>query len=140
MLATGGRGWWRASSTTCCYIIFLVPTWFASAVAGDGQNLILSAVAMGLLIVAVPSAIAYALFADGLPGGQSIGKRILAIRVVDEATGAPCTYRQSFIRNLVLSIGSFIDALFIFGARRQRLGDLAARTIVTNVPGRGAVS
>ena len=72
----------------------------------------------------------YTLLADGLEGGQSIGKRVLGLRVVSMATGAPCTFGQSFLRNLLLMILGPIDWIFIFGERHQRLGDKAAGTIV----------
>jgi hypothetical protein len=39
--------------------------------------------------------------------------------VVDAATGAPCTYGQSFGRNILLSILGVIDWVFIFGGRRH---------------------
>jgi uncharacterized RDD family membrane protein YckC len=52
------------------------------------------------------------------------------VRVVDARTGEPCTYRQSFIRNILLTFLGPIDWLFIFGERHQRLGDKAAGTIV----------
>ena len=70
------------------------------------------------------------LLADGLAGGQSLGKRVVGIRVVDAESGAPCTFWQSFIRNVLLSILGPLDWIFIFGAKHQRLGDKAAGTIV----------
>lgn len=72
----------------------------------------------------------YYFFADGFPGGQSIGKRWLGMQVISANTGAPCTFGQSFIRNLLLAILGPIDWLFIFGEQHQRLGDKAAGTIV----------
>lgn len=86
------------------------------------------------LIAAVAYAIFYILFADGFAGGQSYGKRVVHTAVVDASTGAPCTFWQSFIRNLLLSLLGIIDWVFIFGKKRQRLGDKAAGTIVIKVP------
>jgi uncharacterized RDD family membrane protein YckC len=86
------------------------------------------------LIAAVAYAIFYILFADGFVGGQSYGKRVVHTAVVDATTGAPCTFWQSFIRNLLLSLLGIIDWVFIFGKKRQRLGDKAANTIVIKVP------
>jgi uncharacterized RDD family membrane protein YckC len=83
-----------------------------------------------LIAAAVLYAMSYVLFSDGLGGGQSLGKRWVGIRVVSSETGAPCTFGQSFVRNLPLSILGPIDWIFIFGERRQRLGDKAAGTIV----------
>ena len=72
------------------------------------------------------------LLADGLPNGQSLGKRVVGTRVVSVSTGEPCTYLQSFVRNLLLAILGPLDWVFMFGSRRQRLGDMSARTIVVD--------
>lgn len=84
------------------------------------------------LILAGCFSIFYILFADGFEGGQSYGKRAVKTACVDANTGAPCTFWQSFIRNLLLSLLGLIDWVFIFGRKRQRLGDKAANTIVIN--------
>ena len=83
-----------------------------------------------LIVLACVFAFLYTLLADGLEGGQSFGKRLVGIRVVSMGTGAPCSFGQSFVRNLLLMILGPIDWIFIFGDRRQRLGDKAAGTIV----------
>jgi uncharacterized RDD family membrane protein YckC len=79
-------------------------------------------------------AVFYILFADGLSNGQSYGKKVLNTAVVDASTGAPCTFWSSFLRNLLLSLLGIIDWVFIFGRRRQRLGDMAANTVVIKRP------
>ncbi len=50
--------------------------------------------------------------------------------MVDAESGAPCTFGQSLIRNVLLMVLGPLDWLFIFGDRHQRLGDKAAGTIV----------
>jgi uncharacterized RDD family membrane protein YckC len=72
---------------------------------------------------------AYYLFCDGLPNGQSVGKRLLKIRVVIDETGLPCTYSKSFLRNIAQVLG-ILDWLWIFGGKRKRAGDFLARTSV----------
>jgi len=72
----------------------------------------------------------YYLFADGLRAGQSFGKRYIGTRVVDAASGAACSFGQSFVRNLLLALLGPLDWIFIFGDRHQRLGDKAAGTVV----------
>jgi len=72
----------------------------------------------------------YYLFADGLPGGQSLGKRFIGMYVIDEKSGEPCTWGDSFVRNFFLAALGPIDWLFIFGDKHQRLGDKVAGTIV----------
>jgi uncharacterized RDD family membrane protein YckC len=75
----------------------------------------------------------YLLFADGLGRGQSLGKKLMNTAVVDEKTGAACSFGTSFLRNAVMLLG-VLDWGFIFGVRRQRLGDKAASTIVVKRP------
>jgi uncharacterized RDD family membrane protein YckC len=81
---------------------------------------------------AVVMFVAYMLLADGLGNGQSFGKKLMKIAVVDQRTGAPCTFAGSLFRNLVRVLGVF-DWAFAFGQRRQRLGDKAAGTIVVRI-------
>lgn len=92
-----------------------------------------------LFLPALIFCLGYVMFADALPGGQSYGKRILGIAVVDQRSGRPCSAWQSFLRNLLLGILGFFDWVFIFGDPHQRLGDKAAGTIVVDeVPPRAA--
>jgi uncharacterized RDD family membrane protein YckC len=74
----------------------------------------------------------YLLFADGIGGGQSIGKKLLGTSVVFAATGGPCGHTASFVRNAMMMFGIF-DWMFIFGDRHQRLGDKLAGTVVVKV-------
>lgn len=74
----------------------------------------------------------YCLFADSFGHGQSIGKRIIGIAVVDEKSGKPCTLGKSFGRNISLLLLGVIDVVLIFGKERKRLGDLLVRTKVVN--------
>lgn len=83
-----------------------------------------------LIIIAGAWACFYLLLADGLHGGQSLAKRWLGMRVVDASTGEPCTFGQSFVRNITQSILGPLDWIFIFGDAHQRLGDKLANTIV----------
>jgi uncharacterized RDD family membrane protein YckC len=78
-------------------------------------------------------ACAYLLLADALPHGQSFGKRVLDIAVIDQRTLQPCTFPQSLLRNLLLAFLGIFDWIFIFGGMRQRLGDMAAKTIVVRL-------
>ncbi len=73
--------------------------------------------------------LAYILFCDGFKDGQSIGKMIMKTAVVNVSNGRPCSYWQSLLRN-TFQIFGFFDWLFVFGKKRQRLGDIAAGTIV----------
>jgi hypothetical protein len=74
----------------------------------------------------------YLLLCDGLPGGQSLGKRLTRTSVVHVTTEEPCTYWQSCVRNFTMVLGVF-DAAFIIGKQRRRLGDHLGRTKVVQL-------
>jgi uncharacterized RDD family membrane protein YckC len=81
----------------------------------------------------------YAIGTEWYWRGQTIGKRVLRLRVVD-ADGLRLQFSQIVIRNL-LRIVDFLPALYLTGGiacllsrRSQRLGDLAANTIVVRNP------
>ena len=76
--------------------------------------------------------ILYLLFSDGLGGGQSLGKKLVGVAVVDTATGKPSGHLASLVRNACMIFG-ILDAIFIFGEKRQRLGDKAAGTSVVKL-------
>jgi uncharacterized RDD family membrane protein YckC len=68
--------------------------------------------------------------------GQTIGKRLLEIKVV-RSDGSPASLGRIFwLRNFVngllgaIPLYALVDVLFIFGERRQCLHDLIADTIV----------
>lgn len=77
----------------------------------------------------------YYFFADGFTGGQTYAKRMLGMHVIDAKTRAPCSFGQSFLRNLLLALLGPIDAVFILGERHQRLGDMVAGTVVISEQG-----
>jgi uncharacterized RDD family membrane protein YckC len=56
--------------------------------------------------VGVAMAVAYLLFCDALPNGQSPGKRLLGVKVVHVPTRQSCTVRPSVIRNLPVAIAA----------------------------------
>lgn len=68
-------------------------------------------------------------------GGRTLGKRVFGLRVVD-ARGLKLTGRQVVLRNLLRAV-DFLPAFYFVGGvasilspRGQRLGDLAAGTVV----------
>jgi uncharacterized RDD family membrane protein YckC len=114
---------------------------------------ILGAVALGLLGVALGDKtgsiylltflvaflyaffLGYDIYFEVRHNGQTPGKRRAGIRVIREG-GAPLDFRSACIRNL-LAAADFLPAFYFLGAlivlltqRNQRLGDLAAGTIV----------
>src|SRR5690606_35300167 len=51
----------------------------------------------------------YGLAADALPNGQSLGKKIFGLTVIDTQKGGPCTLGQSLGRNFCLSLLAIVD-------------------------------
>jgi len=103
--------------------------------------------------------VAYILIADGFFDGQSIGKKMIRLKVVvvkgDEV--AKCTFRNSILRNSILAvivfsgipyIGWFIflpigalilivESYFIYSDEQQRrIGDVLGNTIVEDLSNR----
>lgn len=78
---------------------------------------------------------------DALPflHGQSVGKKVIGIRVVSAETGKPIKgdYSAALTRQLSLFIPvfGFFDALMVLSSDRRRMGDKWAKTIVVkNTP------
>ncbi len=79
--------------------------------------------------------IAYHALSEYFANGQSVGKRILGIRVV-RVDGQRAGMREAMLRSIllildmVLSSGVLGGLLIATSRRRQRLGDMAANTVV----------
>ena len=79
----------------------------------------------------------YFLLRDGLFTGQSIGKRVLGLRVILAATGQPCTFKESISRNILWVIPIVNVVMFVASAwyvlrdgRARHWGDRMAETQV----------
>jgi uncharacterized RDD family membrane protein YckC len=103
----------------------------ADALSSDSSDVrgALSAVILGWTL--------YYYFALESGDGQTVGKKLLKLRVV-RADGRPAGMREIAVRTVlrvVDGIGAYIVGLIVMlatGQRRQRLGDLAAGTIVVD--------
>ena len=103
-------------------IVYLI-VW---AIAGD-----VAATVVGLVV-----SIAYYIYFEGGPSGQTPGKKLLGIRVIDFATGAPLGYSKAFIRWL----GRILSGICILGylwmlwdKEKQTWHDKIANTVVVPV-------
>ena len=92
--------------------------------------------ALGFGILGGFLGVLYITFRDGLFGGQSVGKKILGIRVV-HMDGRPISYIDSSFRNVLFIIYLLIPAAIVIEAvaafthpERRRLGDRIAKTCV----------
>lgn len=81
----------------------------------------------------------YAIATEWWLRGQTLGKRLFRLRVLD-LHGLRLRFSQVVIRNLLRAVDSLpmaylVGGLTCFGSRyRQRLGDIAANTIVVHQP------
>ena len=109
----------------------LVILFAADALSSDTADIrgALSAVILGWAL--------YYYFALESGEGQTVGKKLLKLRVV-RADGRPAGMREIAVRTVlrvVDGVGGYIVGLIVMlgtGQRRQRLGDLAAGTIVVD--------
>src|SRR3954452_19174392 len=82
----------------------------------------------------------YYYFALESGAGQTVGKKLMKLRVV-RADGRPAGMREIAVRTIlrvVDGIGMYIVGLIVMlvtGERRQRIGDLAAATVVVDASG-----
>ena len=90
------------------------------------------------LAIAITAAVllAYYVFAEALVGA-TLGKVAVGIRVVNAQGAVRLSFRQALVRNLLrfvdAQVAYLVGAIVIMvTARRQRLGDLAAGSIVTS--------
>jgi uncharacterized RDD family membrane protein YckC len=92
-----------------------------------------------LVLAYFAASMLYMMLAEWLWRGQTVGKRLLRLRVVD-AAGLKLEPSQVIVRNLMRFI-DWLPALYLIGGlvclgsrHRQRLGDLAAGTVVVRAP------
>ncbi len=92
--------------------------------------------------------LAYLLLGDGFFDGRSLGKKLIRLQVLSKGTLAPCSFKESILRNSTLAIGyllwgiPLIGWVFILGTfcvefvlilgsnDGERLGDVIAGTMV----------
>lgn len=85
------------------------------------------------LVFAIIIPFVYVLLRDGLFGGRSLGKKFMNLRVVNTKTNKPCSFKDSFLRNITLFIPivSIIELIMPFiDAGGLRFGDKLAGTQV----------
>ena len=105
---------------------------FAAFISPDLAN------ALGVFFYFIVS-VGYAMTLEWMWRGQTVGKRVLRLRVVD-AHGLRLQFSQVAIRNL-LRIVDLLPGLYVVGGaatlltrKAQRLGDVAANTVVIRIP------
>jgi uncharacterized RDD family membrane protein YckC len=71
----------------------------------------------------------YFFFSDIL-NGQSLGKRLMRIGVIDANSRRPGNLFQLLVRNISIVVFNIVDVLMIFNKSKLRLGDRLAGTAV----------
>ncbi|HEV3271749.1 MAG TPA: RDD family protein [Candidatus Methylacidiphilales bacterium] len=110
--------------TTCTAFLAIISPDFANA--------------LSIILYAIIS-VGYGIYTEWKWRGQSWGKRLLRLRVID-ASGLKLQLSQIIIRNLLRPV-DLLPACYLLGGtfafwnrRGQRLGDLAANTVVVAIP------
>jgi uncharacterized RDD family membrane protein YckC len=129
----------RVAATIIDGLIFGVAYWLLALAFGDLRTE--GEAANWVADLPVVASIGYGLFVVGyyvlLEGflGQTLGKMAMGIKVVAEATGQTPGITAAAIRTLLRLIDSLLGYAVAFitvlaSDKRQRLGDMAARTLV----------
>lgn len=125
----------------------LIVLWMAYELLRDGAMSLVDSLAASVLVIGFFALQwGYFLLFELLRDGQTPGKRVLRLRVL-HSSGQPVSVRGSVIRN-VLRIVDFQPAVtgvlgggvMMLTGRSQRLGDLAADTIVVRDDGAGEIA
>ena len=113
---------------------------FIDGLIGYIPFFILTSLSFRLMPLGYVFVIGYLLTKDAIPaqggffGGQSIGKKLMKIKVIKEDTGLGIEgdWGAAIVRqvSLLIPIFGFIDALMVMGDERKRFGDKWANTIV----------
>ncbi|MBX3287638.1 MAG: RDD family protein [Actinobacteria bacterium] len=112
-----------------------------AAAAGAAGRLSSAVVAVAAFVVVF----AYPTVAEAFAGGRTVGKALLGIAVVAD-DGTPVTFLSAAIRNVLRFVDS-LPGVYLVGivavvatSRNQRVGDLAAGTLVVHRPRRAPAS
>lgn len=112
-------------------VLQTVVLFLAGAVAGAFESWGVAFFAITAFLVLL----GYPILAEGLAGGRTFGKALMRIAVVS-TDATPITFLAAVIRNVVRLVDSLPGTYFVgivsalFTKRSQRVGDLAAGTIV----------
>lgn len=105
-------------------------------IVGNVPFYLLMFMSSSLAMIGYAIGIAYFLTKDALPflNGQSVGKKLMGIKVIKESGGQMLTndYGTAITRQVSLLIPLFnlVDALMVFSNDRKRFGDKWAKTVV----------
>lgn len=116
--------------------------------ARSGPNVVLIILIVMAVLLALGWGLFYFLFRDGFGKGQSWGKKICGLMVVNLDDNRPCNKSKSFVRNIfawiIAAVASWVPVLNLLASfvepivamvheKGHRVGDMVARTQVINI-------
>src|SRR3989344_5140127 len=115
-----------------CLVDILLPVLPTMVFVGTGEG-----AERQITLIAMPLYLIYMTLTEGMYS-QSLGKKLFGIKVL-MVDGSKCSFKAAIIRNLLRIIDA-LPSLYIVGIlaitftkKRQRFGDLAAKTVVVRV-------
>ena len=116
--------WFRFGAFFVDGLLLLVPYTFAVAADGKGTG----------VDVWMLASVLYFTLLEGRPRGQTLGKRIFRIRVVDQLTGGPIGRGRAFVRWIGLWISFFVFLLgflwMLWDPQKQTWHDKLSKSVV----------
>lgn len=119
----------------CVMVMMFALGWLSSLLGFLSWNIALAVSSIGYFVVSI----GYGIACEWGWRGQTVGKRVLRLRVVD-AEGMRLQFNQIVTRNLLRFVDS-LPAVYLVGGlvcwfspKCQRLGDIAANTVVIRNP------
>ena len=111
---------------TVLTVVLFTPLLFVSASA-----LTIFLLAIFLLVLDLAITFAYYIILEGYRG-QTLGKMLLGVEVIDESTGGVPGPKAAAMRLFLLMFFDSLGGIFcvLASEKRQRLGDMAANTLV----------
>jgi uncharacterized RDD family membrane protein YckC len=119
----------------CIQVVLILATIIMGLLAVINLNFAMAFLVIGYFVVSI----GYGILFEWIWRGQTIGKRLLRLRVVD-VEGMRLQFHQIVVRNLLRFVDSLPAFYFVGGvtswlnSKCQRLGDIAANTVVIRHP------
>ena len=119
----------------CVIAMVVMLSWLMILVHLLSPNFGAAMSAIGYFVISI----GYGIACEWVWRGQTVGKRLMRLRVVD-AEGMRLQFNQIVVRNLLRFVDSLPATYFVgglvcwFSPGCQRLGDIAANTIVIRIP------
>lgn len=121
-----------------CIVVFLL-AWLGTVLVAMGHlppnavAIVSSVIVLLAMLASFAIAFGYFIFFEGIWHGQTPGKKVTHIRVIDQ-TGQPINWGAAVLRNIirVFDLGFLLIGLLFMAADKneRRLGDFAAGTLV----------